>query len=154
MEQSVRFQHQFDKPLLRCVFVITLRRLSGSGTPLRAVLLLGFAGDFFSWDCSDLIDLRVSVKFKFALDFRAGLALHASDFTLDFLVVLAGWSLVDFWVAGWTPAPGSGERRRRILGGVWARLVCRDSRAALLNNCPQSQRCSTSNVPERHNTLS
>lgn len=78
--------------------------------------------------------------------------------TLDFLVLtvclvlsedLRSVRLMSVLLSG----SGGGDRRLRIRGGVCARLVCRDSSAALLNNCPQSHLCSTSVVPKNYNFM-
>lgn len=138
--------------------------LSGTGTPLWAPVLLGLTLDFAS-DFSDLA-FRESLgdSVSFTCDFLPGLTSLLADFVLtdellslralDFLnagLCLGFSGALDFRGAGLMTgfSSGGGDRRRRIRGGVCASVVCRDNNAALLNSCPQSQRCSTSIVPIR-----
>lgn len=135
----VKYHYDFD-------FCMSFLIFSGTGTPLWAVFLFAL---------TTVVCLEVSSLSEDLSDFRASGGL-TSSLTLDFLVVL-GWvgavvslRVLDFreptgcfglsvdlrvcFGAGFVSISGGGERRLRIRGGVCASVVCRDKRAALLNN--------------------
>lgn len=154
------------------VFLISFFIFSGTGTPRWAAVRLGLTLDSSSCFSGLVFFVSLGVFVFFSEIFFAGLISLFVNLTfdatltlrtLDFLDAAACCDLLDLglsgavdfrnasFVAGFSLraglSSGGGERRRLILGGVCASEVCRPSSAALLNSCPQSQRCSASADP-------
>lgn len=147
---SVQYHYSREAHFLSFSFSMSFLIFSGTGTPLWAALFLAFTEDFGLVAVSVLGLPVVLGVLSEVLNRVSGclVVVLSSVLTLGFrggvLVVLRGC----------LSTGGGGERRRRTRGGVCASEVCRDSSAALLNSCPQSQRWPTGSVvPGKFNKL-